>query len=218
MARGRSEQVAMTRGLLLRTAERLFAEEGISSVSNRQISDAAGQGNNFAVGYHFGGKLELVRSILAHHNAAIEPIRRAMLADLPPEVELRDWLRCLVRPQTEYLDSLGAPTYFARFCAQITTDPQYGRTLYEQADISDELSSLLTGLYSSLPPLPPAVFDIRDSMARNMIVLTIADHERACAAGVATHTWSDVAGLIVDALVGLWLAPVTETSDGPPPP
>ncbi|MDY6811005.1 MAG: TetR family transcriptional regulator [Actinomycetota bacterium] len=213
MAKGRTEQVAMTRGVLLRTAERLFAEQGISSVSNRQISEAAGQGNNFAVGYHFGGKVELVRAVLAHHNAAIEPIRHAMLADLTSEVNLRDWIRCLVRPQTDYLDSLGAPTYFARFCAQITTDPRYGRTLYEQADISAELIALLTGLYSSLPPLPPRVLEIRDTMARNMILLTIADHERACADGAASRSWSDVCDQIVDALVGMWLAPVTASDD-----
>lgn len=212
MTKGRSEQVANTRGLLLRTAERLFAEQGISSVSNRQISEAAGQGNNFAVGYHFGGKLELVRSILAHHNAAIEPIRRTMLADLGSPVQLRDWISCLVRPQTDYLASLGAPTYFARFCAQITTDPQYGRTLYEQADISDGLITLLTGLYSALPALPPSVLEIRDTMARNMIVLTLADHERACADGAATRSWSEVSDQVVDALVGMWLAPVV----GPP--
>ncbi len=37
MAKGRSEQVANTRGLLLRTAERLFAEQGISSVGNGTV-------------------------------------------------------------------------------------------------------------------------------------------------------------------------------------
>ncbi|MEE3849326.1 TetR family transcriptional regulator [Gordonia sp. LSe1-13] len=209
MTIGRNEQVALTRGLLLRTAERMFAEEGISTVSNRRISEAAGQGNNFAVGYHFGGKLELLRAILGHHNSAIEPIRRTMLSDLGPQMGMREWISCLVRPQTDYLRSLGTPTYFARFCAQVTTDPKYGPLLYEQKDVSEELISVLTGMYAALPSLPPSVLEIRDTMARNMIVLTLADHERACAAGEASRTWEDVGEQLVDALIGVWLAPVT---------
>jgi cytochrome P450 len=49
--------------VILATTERLFAERGIHAVSNRQISEAAGQGNSAAVGYHFGTKADLVRAI-----------------------------------------------------------------------------------------------------------------------------------------------------------
>ncbi|NED64518.1 TetR family transcriptional regulator, partial [Streptomyces sp. SID10244] len=91
MGRVRSERVTTTRTRIMSTAERLFAEQGVSTVSNRQISEAAGQGNNYAVGYHFGGRLELVRAILEHHNAAIEPLRHIMVDALGPDVEIRDW-------------------------------------------------------------------------------------------------------------------------------
>ncbi|MEV0038015.1 TetR family transcriptional regulator, partial [Streptomyces sp. NPDC050804] len=50
----RAERGDATRELILVTAERLFAEHGVFAVSNRQVSEAAGQGNNAAVGYHFG--------------------------------------------------------------------------------------------------------------------------------------------------------------------
>ncbi|WP_030107088.1 TetR/AcrR family transcriptional regulator, partial [Actinoalloteichus caeruleus] len=69
-----------TRELILTTAERLFAERGISAVSNRQVGEAAGQGNNFAVGYHFGSRTELVRAIIGRHSRAIEATRERMLA------------------------------------------------------------------------------------------------------------------------------------------
>ena len=49
-------QPSPTRELLLNTAERLFAEHGVAAVSNRQICEAAGQGNNYAIGYHFGSR------------------------------------------------------------------------------------------------------------------------------------------------------------------
>ncbi|GAA3723189.1 TetR/AcrR family transcriptional regulator [Gordonia hankookensis] len=213
MGRVRSERVTTTRTRIMSTAERLFAEQGVSTVSNRQISEAAGQGNNYAVGYHFGGRLELVRAILEHHNAAIEPLRHIMVDALGPDVEIRDWIGCLVAPQTDYLGSLGTPTYFARFCAQITIDPKFGTLLYDQAVASSGLMAVLTGLYSSLPAIPDAVLESRDTMARNMILLTLADHERSRAAGEATGSWSDVGHQLIDALVGIWLAPVTHTPE-----
>ena len=67
----RSARRDATRELILTTAERLFAEYGIEVVSNRQISEAAGQGNNAAVNYHFGTKADLVRAIMAGHNKDI---------------------------------------------------------------------------------------------------------------------------------------------------
>lgn len=209
MARVRSEQVAATRRRIASTAERLFAEQGVATVSNRQISEAAGQGNNYAVGYHFGGRPELVGAIFAFHNAAIEPRRHDMVEKLGPQVEVRDWIDCLVRPQTDYLESLGTPSHFARFCAQITTDPKFWPMLYDHATESDGLMSVLTGLYGSLPPLPAPVLEARDSMARNMILLTLADHERAVATGATTNSWADICDFLVDALVGVWMAPVT---------
>ncbi|MFW0785468.1 TetR/AcrR family transcriptional regulator [Gordonia sp. CPCC 206044] len=209
MTRVRNEQTANTRQRILATAEQLFAEQGISSVSNRQISDAAGQANNFAVGYHFGGRSELVHAILDHHNTLIEPFRSRMVAALGPEPDLRDWVTCLVQPQTDYFESLGKPTYFARFTAQVSVDPKHQLQLYDHAVVSEDLMSVLTGLYGSLPDLPEDVLGARDSMARNMILYTIADFESADAAGTATGSWSDVKDYLVDGLLGLWLAPVT---------
>ncbi|AZG45614.1 TetR/AcrR family transcriptional regulator [Gordonia insulae] len=214
MARARNAQVETTRARILSTAERLFAEQGVAAVSNRQICEAADQGNNFAVGYHFGGKNELLLAILEHHNTHIEPLRRQMLDALGPVVEIRDWITCLVQPQTDYFESLGTPTYFARFCAHVTTDPKFQVMLYQQATVSEALMSVLAGLYGSLPALPDEVLACRDSMARNMILHTLADFERSLAdadpsAGNAAHSWSDIRDILVDALVGVWLAPVS---------
>ena len=50
----RSDRASSTQEAILVAAERLFAEHGVFAVSNRQVSEAAGQGNNAAVGYHFG--------------------------------------------------------------------------------------------------------------------------------------------------------------------
>ncbi len=59
----RTERASSTQEAILVAAERLYAEHGMFAVSNRQVSEAAGQGNNAAVGYHFGTKADLVRAI-----------------------------------------------------------------------------------------------------------------------------------------------------------
>ncbi|MGV9712455.1 TetR/AcrR family transcriptional regulator [Gordonia sp. NPDC003424] len=217
MVRVRNEQVVMTRVRILDTAERLYAERGVASVSNRQISEAAGQGNNFAVGYHFGGRPEVIRAILDRHNAAIEPIRRRILDELGPDAGIREWIGALVYPQTEYFASLGSPTYFGRFCAQIVTDPVLRDILYAAAGGSDSLVAVLTGMYAALPELPDPVREARDGMTRSIIVLTLADFELVCAERGSDQggpSWRDVGTYLVDALVGLWLAPVTAPSGG----
>jgi len=105
-------------GQILTAAERLFAEHGVFAVSNRQVSEAAGQGNNAAVGYHFGTKTDLVRAIEQKHRASIERLLEGMVADIGDSAELRDWITCMVCSLTEHLAQLGNPTTYARFAAQ----------------------------------------------------------------------------------------------------
>src|SRR3954471_14760079 len=115
----RAERASATRESILTTAERLFAEHGVQVVSNRHISEAAGQGNNAAVNYHFGTKTDLVRAITRKHSERIERLRAELVEAIDGPGELRDWVACLVRPTTTYLRELGSPTWFARFSAQV---------------------------------------------------------------------------------------------------
>src|ERR1700751_3677138 len=114
-AKLRNDPASSTRESILTAAERLFAEHGVYAVSNRQISEAAGQGNNPAVGYHFGTKADLVRAIARKHARGMEEIRTLMVARVPEDAGVRDWVECLVRPVTDHLAALRAPTWFARF-------------------------------------------------------------------------------------------------------
>src|SRR6266496_6693275 len=96
-AGSRALRAHATRELIRTAAERLFAEHGVFAVSNRQVSEAAGQGNNAAVGYHFGTKTDLVRAIEQKHRASIERLLEAMVAETHDSADLRDWVACLVR-------------------------------------------------------------------------------------------------------------------------
>ena len=175
MARiARTEQVQETRGLIMAAAERLFAEFGVAAVSNRQISEAARQGNNAAVNYHFGTKTDLLRAIVGQHatqtaievagtiaaataaSASVFFIRDLLVDKLERQIErrreemlrqygdsphVRDWVSCLVRPKTDHLASLGVPTWYARFAAQLMTDPALREVIvgdrFIQRDLDD---------------------------------------------------------------------------------
>src|SRR3954469_17749253 len=128
----RSERASSTQEAILVAAERLFAENGVYAVSNRQVSEAAGQGNNTAVGYHFGTKADLVRAIVRKHSTQVERIRARRLAEIGDSTDVRDWVDCLVRPVPEHLAELGSPTWYARFCAQVMTDPVLQKIMVDE--------------------------------------------------------------------------------------
>ncbi|TVT47153.1 TetR/AcrR family transcriptional regulator [Amycolatopsis rhizosphaerae] len=207
----RAERVTATRDAILTTAERLFAEHGLFAVSNRQISEAAGQGNNTAVGYHFGTKADLVRAIVRRHAEPIERLRQEMVTRCTGSTDIRDWVGCLIRPFTEHLAALGNPTWYARFGAQVMTDPGFRRIMTEESLGSPSLNEVVAGLDRCLPDLPPEVRAERGDMARQLMVHMCAERERALAEGTPTPraTWRDASNGLVDAITGLWLAPVT---------
>ncbi|MFF3817931.1 TetR/AcrR family transcriptional regulator [Streptomyces bluensis] len=207
----RAERAGATRELILTAAERLFAEHGVYAVSNRQVSEAAGQGNNAAVGYHFGTKADLVRAVARRHAEQIEEIRVRLLTATGDSSDVRDWVDCLVRPIPEHLAALGSPTWYARFCAQVMTDPALHRILIEESLASASLRQIVGEVNRRLPDLPPEVHAERAAMARQLIVHMCAERERALAEGAPTPraSWQDTATGLVDAVLGLWLAPVT---------
>ncbi|WP_404804756.1 TetR/AcrR family transcriptional regulator [Microbispora sitophila] len=208
----RADRVSVTRERILSAAERLFAEHGVFAVSNRQVSEAAGQGNNAAVGYHFGTKADLVRAIARRHAERVDRIREQMLADIGDSADVRDWVACLVRPVTEHLAAQGNPTWYARFIAQVVTDPSLRAVIAEETHAS--LRQAMDGFIRCLPELPSEVRAERSDMARQLITHVCAERERALAEGAPTprSSWHDTATGLIDALVGLWLAPVSNDS------
>ncbi len=207
----RSDRAVGTREAILTAAERLYAEHGVFAVSNRQVSEAAGQGNNAAVGYHFGTKTDLVRAIERKHREPVEELREQMVARAEGSTDMRDWVACLVRPLTDHLTELGNPTWYARFAAQVMADPAYHHIVVKDALSSRSLVRVIDGINSCLPDLPAEVRMERNIMARNLLMHSCAERERALAKGaaVARGTWSAAACGLIDAIVGMWLAPVT---------
>ena len=217
----RTDRASLTREAILTAAERLFAEHGVFAVSNRQVSEAAGQGNNAAVGYHFGTKTDLVRAIEHKHAIPVEKLREQRVAEITGaagsatsgthSTELRDWVCCLVLPLTDHLTALGNPTWYARFAAQVMADPAYHKTVTRDALALPALVQVLEGINRCLPDLPGEVRIQRNIMGRNLLMHTCAEYERALAEGspLPLTSWRAAASGLIDAIVGLWHAPVT---------
>jgi AcrR family transcriptional regulator len=208
--RGDGDRAAATQKVILDTAERLFAEHGVYVVSNRQISEAAGQGNNAVVGYHFGTKADLVLAVVRRFTLEVEESRQEMLRQVSGSTELRDWVACAVYPYSEHLARHAPPTWFYRFAAQVMTDPGLRDIMVAEASASPSIREVWVGLARCLSHLPRRIRAQRDDMASHAIVHACAERERILAEGepIAQRT-DDWASGLIDALVGLWSAPVT---------
>lgn len=90
----------------------MFAEHG-AAVSLRDIAREAGQRNNSAVTYHFGGREGLIEAIIERRLLAVEEYGRDALA-LADRSSPRDLIAVLVRSLEQAPTQQGA-THYARF-------------------------------------------------------------------------------------------------------
>lgn len=203
-----------TRNAILDTAVRLFAEQGVVAVSNRQIGAAAGRGNTSVVGYYFDSKADLVRALVRRFNAQVDVDRKQRIDQLGDSPDLRDWVGCLVHPYAERLAAEGPSTWFARFMAQVVADPGFRQIAVEEAML-ESIQRILRGLSDCLPDLSDRVLRERSRIASHVIIQMCAERERALAEGLRVDppTWNEMATSLVDVLVGMWTAPVTAVED-----
>ncbi|MDX2378872.1 MAG: TetR/AcrR family transcriptional regulator [Acidimicrobiia bacterium] len=95
-----------TRDSLVDAGRELFAREGVFSVPLSQVVTHAGQRNESALHYHFGGRQGLLNAIIESHNAPIELRRRSVLdalEDEPRTPGLDELVVAYVEPQAELL-------------------------------------------------------------------------------------------------------------------
>jgi AcrR family transcriptional regulator len=207
-ARARRARGAGTRRLLLATAERLYAQHGVAEVSNRQVAECAGQANNSAVAYHVGTKTDLVMAVARAHSEPMDVIRAGMLDAAAGSADLRDHLACLVLPLIRHLAELGVPSWYARFAAQLDTDPALRAQVMAQSASTPVMRRAIDAVRAHFPDLPPHVITLRVQMARHALLHTCAEHERALAEGdTPALDWTQIGDLVLDALVGLYTAP-----------
>jgi len=85
-----------TKTRLLDHAEKMFAEDGVYAVTNRQITEAAGQKNESALNYHFGTRNELIIALLTRRGKELDDARSERLAQMGDNPTTRDLVHLLV--------------------------------------------------------------------------------------------------------------------------
>jgi len=95
-------------------------------------------------------------------------------------------------------------------------DPTYRHVVTRDALASPLLAQTVDGINWCLPDLPKRVRSERGVMARNLLMHTCAEHEGALAEhGPRSRSSWPVAGEgLIDAIVGLWRAPVHVSAAG----
>jgi AcrR family transcriptional regulator len=199
----RRDRAPTTRSLLLHTAERLYAERGLAAVSMRQILEAAGVANNSALAYHIGTRADLIRAIVEPHVADIVRHTRPMVQAAVDSTDPRQHVACLVQPYLRHLAELGTPSWWARFTAQISTDPAFGDPMHEHPELARLLAEAGGRVWAYAPDLPPQDVALRTRVIRLAVLHTCAEQE----AGEAAADWEEIGSALTDAITGLVLAP-----------
>jgi AcrR family transcriptional regulator len=199
-----------TREVLLRTARRMFASDGIHQVPLKRIIETAGQRNASALHYHFGGRDGLLMAITERHDVAIELERATMLDRLEAAGHLDD-VRALV-------EALVVP-----FAHELTTDEgrEYLRIVEQLVGLFDlwdiEVASGPTGaqrvfhhIEQQLRELDAAVRHERITLFLSMVTEALATRARRLDGDRAPALDHDAfVRNLVDMCVGALLAPAT---------
>lgn len=155
-----------------------MAKQGISAVSMRMVTAAAGQRNNSAAQYHFGSKEGLVEAIVESRLGPINEARGRILDGLEDAGRIADvsaLVDALVRPLVEAtLERQGS--YYARFLALSYADPQWSAPAL-QSQHGRAFERWLQCLHDSLPELPDALRRVRIDRAVRAVIAAIADWE-----------------------------------------
>jgi len=200
------------RDVLVATAERLFAEQGIDAVSLRTVMGEAGT-NVAAVRYHFGTKEALVEAVVRARSEEIRATRDELLSDLEGAAtpHVHDVAEAFVLPLAAMATS--GDTAWIRLVAGIASNghPAIGVIDGEFVDQTRRLGVLLRRV---VPDLDAVSMRFRMTVAMTLAYRTLGDLAdlRARIAAPGTPPVGDQR--VVDELVDA----VTSVLAGPPGP
>jgi AcrR family transcriptional regulator len=193
-----------TRELLMVTAERLFAMNGVEGVTLREIQAAAGQSNSSVITYHFGSQAGLVRALLEYRYRKINARRAELLQearDRGAAGDPREAVWIIVRPLIESID---AGEMFVPFLARVSANT---RTFaeYLPPQMSDSTVNVLRdtvpGLLSGLPERARLGREVQlYNSVLNLLAELARGHQRISDAQLSNY---------VDGWVGMLTAPMS---------
>jgi AcrR family transcriptional regulator len=184
-----------TRRRMLEAAERLFLEHGFDGTSLRMLTTAAGV-NLAAVNYHFGGKEELFRAMLA---ARLDPLNRERIALLAEyegaaggrPLECETLLNALFVPTLELArraKHAGAHTDFLRLLGRAYVDPSPVLRRFLSERYAPMVARFKDAFARALPQFPKRELSWRLHFMMGALAYTLA----------GTDAWKLIAALSAD--------------------
>ncbi len=169
-----------TKQLLIDTAERLMAEQGVEHVSLRQITLAAGQRNTAALHYHFGSRQGLIEAIFAARVTPINERRLRMLEEIERTGrtgELRAVVAARVWPLAERLLESDGEDYYVRFLAQANLCPQIDVARLLHGGLDEGLIRTSHLIQQILPAIPRTRLNQRIALSGSLMVYALAERQ-----------------------------------------
>ncbi len=203
-----------TRLALIIAAERIFSEEGISNVSLRRITQAAGARNESAIHYHFGSREGVVQAILDHRTTPVNADRVAMLQRLSAQgrpLGSREVAEALCRPLAHYLRDSGGRSHYLRFLGMLWLDRPMWRH-FEGRTLDEGLLTSLGALSEINPHLPKSLVRHRYGLAIQMSTYSLARMERAAFDAGPRWDWARAEAQIesmIDGVTAVFDAPLS---------
>jgi AcrR family transcriptional regulator len=200
-----------TRDLLLDAAARLFAERGVDNVSIAEIVRGAGQRNTSAIHYHFGGRTEVLRAVLARHVPELAERRLVLLeqARARPARDARSAADAIVRPVTEFAQGGWRQRAYLQIGSELAgsldrVPPEIRELLAHTA--GDEAWDLLR---RRCPKIPIRLWRLRQDLCIVFVGRAAADRARQLDQGGTRRVLSDdrFVDNLVEMLLGAMKAP-----------
>jgi AcrR family transcriptional regulator len=167
------------RARLVEEAERLFAERGISAVSLRDVSAAAGQRNHSAAQYHYGSRAGLVAAVFEARMRLVNERRLLRLATIDSDGrgdEIHALVAALVEPLVAVIAETGG--WYGRFLARVRFDP-FASEVVEGLPVADAVRETNRRLHLALAGLPAPVRHGRIEKLNTLLIGTVAAWEWA---------------------------------------
>jgi AcrR family transcriptional regulator len=199
-----------TRERLLRAAEKLFADRGVGRASTRAILQEAGQRNESALQYHFGGRDGLIEALYLDRGAQIAAERERMLAELSDsqdEVSIRQLCEVAFLPPVNLARQEEEFGRFLEVVGQLAFLPS---ERLKEAHERYELGSVskLTELVRSQLDLPPELIDRRLEMIHRLAAVSLAQWARTGESfgGASADVYFET---VLDAMAAILSGPVS---------
>lgn len=204
---------AGTRQLMLETAERLFAQEGLDAVPLHRIVQDSGQRNRSALHYHFGTRPELVAHVINLRMPLVNARRHAALDAVeaqPGGFDVHDVILASAGVLAQAMDQEAWGRDYARIISQANFNPAACRYDLIPPQSTSSLRRVRRLVAALLPEIPAPILDERLLWMEDTVVMTLGRLARSGSTAAGTNVLHN----LVDHCTGALHAPVSDESRG----